>query len=72
MPQKLTDDASRHHLRLCDKQERQKMTEKSEGLKIRIRLKAYDHRLIDGKEAVSFLVTIKDLVEDPALLLLDL
>ena len=33
---------------------------------------SYDHRLIDGKEAVSFLVTIKDLVEDPALLLLDL
>ncbi|HEX5276615.1 MAG TPA: 2-oxoglutarate dehydrogenase complex dihydrolipoyllysine-residue succinyltransferase [Fluviicoccus sp.] len=33
---------------------------------------SYDHRLIDGKEAVSFLVTIKELVEDPALLLLDL
>ncbi len=33
---------------------------------------SYDHRLIDGKEAVSFLVTIKDLIEDPALLLLDL
>jgi 2-oxoglutarate dehydrogenase E2 component (dihydrolipoamide succinyltransferase) len=33
---------------------------------------SYDHRLIDGKEAVSFLVTIKDLVEDPSLLLLDL
>ena len=31
-----------------------------------------DHRLIDGKEAVSFLVTIKELVEDPSLLLLDL
>ena len=28
--------------------------------------------LIDGKEAVQFLVTIKELVEDPALLLLDL
>lgn len=33
---------------------------------------SYDHRLIDGKEAVSFLVTIKELVEDPSLLLLDL
>lgn len=32
----------------------------------------YDHRLIDGKEAVSFLVTIKELIEDPARLLLDL
>ena len=40
--------------------------------KIRIRLKAYDHRLIDGKEAVSFLVTIKNLLEDPARLLLDI
>lgn len=33
---------------------------------------SYDHRLIDGKEAVSFLVTIKDLLEDPARLLLDI
>lgn len=33
---------------------------------------SYDHRLIDGKEAVQFLMTIKQLVEDPALLLLDL
>lgn len=32
---------------------------------------SYDHRLIDGKEAVSFLVTIKNLLEDPARLLLD-
>ncbi len=32
----------------------------------------YDHRLIDGKEAVSFLVTIKEAIEDPARLLLDL
>lgn len=32
---------------------------------------SYDHRMIDGKEAVSFLVTIKDLLEDPARLLLD-
>ncbi|PXF33192.1 dihydrolipoamide succinyltransferase [Pokkaliibacter plantistimulans] len=33
---------------------------------------SYDHRLIDGKEAVQFLVTIKDLLEDPARLLLDI
>ena len=33
---------------------------------------SYDHRLIDGKEAVQFLVAIKDLLEDPARLLLDL
>ncbi|MGN5517573.1 2-oxoglutarate dehydrogenase complex dihydrolipoyllysine-residue succinyltransferase [Halopseudomonas sp. Lyrl_26] len=33
---------------------------------------SYDHRLIDGKEAVSFLVAIKDLLEDPARMLLDI
>ncbi|MDF2445485.1 MAG: dihydrolipoyllysine-residue succinyltransferase [Moraxellaceae bacterium] len=33
---------------------------------------SYDHRLIDGKEAVSFLVAIKELVEDPARLLLEI
>ena len=32
---------------------------------------SYDHRLIDGKDAVQFLVTIKELIEDPARLLLD-
>lgn len=32
---------------------------------------SYDHRIIDGKEAVSFLVTIKDFLEDPARLLLN-
>jgi len=32
---------------------------------------SYDHRLIDGKESVGFLVTIKDLLEDPTRLLLD-
>ncbi len=32
---------------------------------------SYDHRLIDGKEAVQFLVTIKDLIEDPARMLLE-
>jgi len=33
---------------------------------------SYDHRLIDGKEAVTFLITMKDLLEDPARLLLDI
>lgn len=32
---------------------------------------SYDHRIIDGKEAVSFLVTIKQMLEDPSRLLLD-
>ncbi|MCG9551234.1 2-oxoglutarate dehydrogenase complex dihydrolipoyllysine-residue succinyltransferase [Vibrio harveyi] len=32
---------------------------------------SYDHRLIDGRESVGFLVTIKELLEDPARLLLD-
>lgn len=31
---------------------------------------SYDHRLIDGKESVQFLVTVKELLEDPARLLL--
>lgn len=31
----------------------------------------YDHRLVDGREAVQFLVRIKELVEDPRRLLLD-
>jgi 2-oxoglutarate dehydrogenase E2 component (dihydrolipoamide succinyltransferase) len=30
----------------------------------------YDHRIIDGKEAVQFLVTIKECLEDPGRLLL--
>ncbi|ALO35022.1 2-oxoglutarate dehydrogenase [Colwellia sp. MT41] len=33
---------------------------------------SYDHRLVDGKESVGFLVTIKDLLEDPTRLLLDI
>ena len=33
---------------------------------------AYDHRLIDGKEAVQFLVAIKQLIEDPAKILLEI
>lgn len=32
---------------------------------------SYDHRMIDGKEAVQFLVTIKELIEDPARILLE-
>ena len=33
---------------------------------------SYDHRVIDGKEAVQFLVTIKELLEDPTRLLLEI
>jgi 2-oxoglutarate dehydrogenase E2 component (dihydrolipoamide succinyltransferase) len=33
---------------------------------------SYDHRLIDGREAVQFLVAIKSLIEDPQTLLLDI
>jgi 2-oxoglutarate dehydrogenase E2 component (dihydrolipoamide succinyltransferase) len=33
---------------------------------------SYDHRIVDGKEAVTFLVAIKNAVEDPKRLLLDL
>ena len=33
---------------------------------------SYDHRIIDGKESVSFLVRVKQLLEDPARLLLDI
>ena len=33
---------------------------------------SYDHRLIDGKTAVQFLVTVKGLIEDPARILLQL
>ena len=32
---------------------------------------SYDHRMIDGRESVSFLVSIKELLEDPTRLLLD-
>lgn len=32
---------------------------------------SYDHRIVDGKEAVQFLVKIKDLIEDPEILLLE-
>jgi 2-oxoglutarate dehydrogenase E2 component (dihydrolipoamide succinyltransferase) len=33
---------------------------------------SYDHRIIDGKEAVSFLVRVKENIEDPRRLLLGL
>ena len=33
---------------------------------------SYDHRMIDGKEAVQFLVTIKELLEDPTRLILEI
>ena len=33
---------------------------------------SYDHRLVDGKEAVTFLIGIKDCLESPASLLLEL
>lgn len=32
---------------------------------------SYDHRIIDGRESVQFLVTIKEMIEDPARLLLE-
>jgi 2-oxoglutarate dehydrogenase E2 component (dihydrolipoamide succinyltransferase) len=33
---------------------------------------SYDHRLIDGREAVSFLVSIKEMIENPAKILLEI
>jgi 2-oxoglutarate dehydrogenase E2 component (dihydrolipoamide succinyltransferase) len=33
---------------------------------------SYDHRIVDGREAVTFLVRVKDNLEDPARLVLDL
>jgi 2-oxoglutarate dehydrogenase E2 component (dihydrolipoamide succinyltransferase) len=32
----------------------------------------YDHRLVDGREAVTFLVRVKEALEDPARLVLDI
>jgi 2-oxoglutarate dehydrogenase E2 component (dihydrolipoamide succinyltransferase) len=32
---------------------------------------SYDHRIIDGQQAVLFLVRLKELLEDPAAMLLD-
>ncbi len=33
---------------------------------------SYDHRLIDGRESVGFLVAVRDLLEDPTRLLLEI
>ena len=33
---------------------------------------SYDHRLVDGRDAVSFLVRVKETLEDPQRLLLEL
>ena len=33
---------------------------------------SYDHRVIDGKDSVGFLKTVKELLEDPAKMILDL
>jgi 2-oxoglutarate dehydrogenase E2 component (dihydrolipoamide succinyltransferase) len=33
---------------------------------------SYDHQMIDGKEAVQFLVTVKELLEDPTRLILEI
>jgi 2-oxoglutarate dehydrogenase E2 component (dihydrolipoamide succinyltransferase) len=33
---------------------------------------SYDHRIVDGRESVTFLKTVKELIEDPARMLLDL
>ena len=33
---------------------------------------SYDHRIIDGREAVSFLVRIKDSLEDPQRMILEI
>ncbi len=33
---------------------------------------SYDHRIIDGRGAVQFLVTIKELLEDPARIMLEI
>jgi 2-oxoglutarate dehydrogenase E2 component (dihydrolipoamide succinyltransferase) len=33
---------------------------------------SYDHRIVDGREAVSFLVRIKECIEDPQRIMLDM
>jgi 2-oxoglutarate dehydrogenase E2 component (dihydrolipoamide succinyltransferase) len=33
---------------------------------------SYDHRIVDGREAVQFLVKIKELIEDPGGMLIEL
>ena len=32
---------------------------------------SYDHRIVDGREAVTFLKCVKDIIEDPARMLLE-
>jgi 2-oxoglutarate dehydrogenase E2 component (dihydrolipoamide succinyltransferase) len=32
---------------------------------------SYDHRIVDGREAVTFLVRVKELIEDPTRIVLD-
>ena len=32
---------------------------------------SYDHRIVDGREAVQFLVRVKEMLEDPGLMLVD-
>ena len=41
------------------------------GQKIRIKLKAYDHRLIDGADAARFLRWVAEALEKPFKILLD-
>jgi 2-oxoglutarate dehydrogenase E2 component (dihydrolipoamide succinyltransferase) len=55
-----------------------KIQERPVGVDGRIELRpmmylalSYDHRIIDGREAVSFLVRLKELIEQPERLLLD-
>jgi 2-oxoglutarate dehydrogenase E2 component (dihydrolipoamide succinyltransferase) len=33
---------------------------------------SYDHRIVDGREAVTFLVRVKECIEDPQRILLDM
>jgi 2-oxoglutarate dehydrogenase E2 component (dihydrolipoamide succinyltransferase) len=33
---------------------------------------SYDHRIVDGREAVTFLVRVKERIEDPSRLLLEI
>jgi 2-oxoglutarate dehydrogenase E2 component (dihydrolipoamide succinyltransferase) len=33
---------------------------------------SYDHRIVDGREAVTFLVKVKEAIEDPSRLLIDM
>jgi 2-oxoglutarate dehydrogenase E2 component (dihydrolipoamide succinyltransferase) len=33
---------------------------------------SYDHRMVDGREAVTFLVRVKECLEDPSRILLDM